>query len=68
MVMDTVQIRLSKGILDKIDELVEQGLYANRSDFIREAVRSRVLKLDDKKVNSVKSEGDSKDIHHIYHM
>ena len=63
--MDTVQIRLSKGILDKIDGLVKEGIYANRSDFIREAVRSRVLRLDNKKPLP---EGIKEDLVHPYHL
>lgn len=39
MVMDTLQIRLSHGLVKMIDRLVKQGMYANRSDAIREAVR-----------------------------
>jgi len=50
MVMDTIQIRISKGILEKIDELVKAGLYANRSEVIREATRRYVL--EEKKVES----------------
>lgn len=41
MVMDTLQIRLSKGLLKAIDKLVKEGIYANRSDAIREAVRAK---------------------------
>jgi Arc/MetJ-type ribon-helix-helix transcriptional regulator len=43
MVMDTIQIRLSHGLVDKIDDLVDTGIYANRSDVIRDAVRRLVL-------------------------
>lgn len=39
MVMDTLQIRLSHGLIKQIDKLVTKGIYANRSDAIREAVR-----------------------------
>ena len=44
MVMDTIQIRLSHGLIEKIDDFVETGIYANRSDVIRDAVRR--LELD----------------------
>jgi len=50
MVMDTIQIRISKGILEKINELVKAGLYSNRSEVIREATRRYVL--EEKKVES----------------
>ncbi|MBC8500421.1 MAG: ribbon-helix-helix protein, CopG family [Nanoarchaeota archaeon] len=41
MVMESLQIRLSKGLLKAIDRLVKEGVYANRSDAIREAVRAK---------------------------
>ena len=56
MVMDTVQIRLSHGLVDKIDDLVGTGIYANRSDVIRDAVRRLVL---DKMVGIIPDTGDS---------
>jgi Arc/MetJ-type ribon-helix-helix transcriptional regulator len=39
MVMDTLQIRLGKALVDRIDAIVDTGLYSSRSDAIREAVR-----------------------------
>ena len=41
--MDTIQIRLSKGLVEQVDSLVDTGIYANRSDVIRDAVRKLVL-------------------------
>ena len=43
MVMDTIQVRLSHGLVGKIDELVETGVYSSRSDVLRDAVRRLVL-------------------------
>jgi Arc/MetJ-type ribon-helix-helix transcriptional regulator len=43
MVMDTLQIRLSKGLVKKIDEVVKSDLYHSRSEFIREAVRKVLM-------------------------
>lgn len=43
MVMETLQIRLSKGLLKEVDGLVKTEIYANRSDAIRDAVRRLVL-------------------------
>lgn len=43
MVMDTLQIRLSHGIVERVDGLVDTGMYANRSDVIRDAVRRLIL-------------------------
>jgi len=39
MVMDTIQVRMSKGLIKKLDSLVNTGMYANRSDAMRDAVR-----------------------------
>lgn len=41
--MDTLQIRLSHGIVERIDKLVDTGIYSNRSDVVRDAVRKLVL-------------------------
>ena len=43
MVMDTMQIRLSSGLVERIDSLVNKGIYSSRSDAIRDAVRRIVL-------------------------
>ena len=56
MVMDTVQIRLSHGLVDKIDDFVGTGIYANRSDVIRDAVRRLVL---NKMIGIIPDTGDS---------
>ncbi len=43
--MDPVQIRLTKELVDKIDNLVQVGLYPNRSEAVRDAVRRlRIIK------------------------
>ena len=39
MVMETLQIRLGKLLVDRVDHLVQEGVYSSRSDAIREAVR-----------------------------
>ena len=39
MVMSTIQVRMSNGILEKIDKLVEENIYESRSEAIRDAVR-----------------------------
>jgi len=43
MVMDTIQVRLGHGLVKKIDELVDTGVYSSRSDVLRDAVRRLVL-------------------------
>jgi antitoxin ParD1/3/4 len=37
--METLQIRLTKNMLDKIDILIQQGTYPNRSEAVRDSVR-----------------------------
>jgi len=39
-----IQIRLTKELIEKIDKLIEKGLYPNRSEAIRDAVRKLRLK------------------------
>ncbi|MBI2452284.1 ribbon-helix-helix protein, CopG family [Candidatus Pacearchaeota archaeon] len=56
MVMDTIQVRLSHGIITRIDELVETGIYSSRSDVLRDAVRRLVL---DKLIGILQSKEDS---------
>jgi len=40
----TLQIRLSKKILEEIDKIVEKGYYTSRSEYIQEQVRKDILK------------------------
>jgi len=39
MVMDTIQIRLNKKLVQEVDSLVKDGSYSSRSEAIRDAVR-----------------------------
>ncbi len=43
MVMDTIQIRLSKGQITKLDDLVKTGMYSSRADVIRDSVRRLII-------------------------
>ncbi len=45
---DTEKITINLGVVDlgKIDLLVEQGFYTNRTDFIRSAIRTHLDKHD----------------------
>ena len=56
MVMDTIQVRLAHGVVKKIDELVETGIYSSRSDVLRDAVRRLVI---DKLVGILQNDGNS---------
>ena len=37
--METMQIRLTKNMLNRIDELIKIGEYPNRSEAVRDSVR-----------------------------
>jgi antitoxin ParD1/3/4 len=37
--MDPVQIRLTKELVEKVDRMIETGIYPNRSEAVRDAVR-----------------------------
>jgi len=37
--METVQIRLTRNMLNRIDELIKIGEYPNRSEAVRDSVR-----------------------------
>ena len=47
--METLQIRLTKNMLDKLDVLIKLGTYPNRSEAVRDSVR---IMLDRKPVTS----------------
>jgi Arc/MetJ-type ribon-helix-helix transcriptional regulator len=42
MVMETVQIRLTEKQIKNIESLVKKGVYPNRSEAVRDAVRKLV--------------------------
>lgn len=58
MTMDTMQIRMGQGLIQRVDVLVKTGIYSNRSDVIRDAVRKLVLNelvgIISNKKNSIK--------------
>ncbi len=58
MVMDTLQIRLTPGLVEMIDSLVNRGIYSNRSDVIRDAVRRFVWEQE---VGTISHKGNSVD-------
>ena len=37
--MHPVQIRLTRELIEKIDVLIDKGMYPNRSEAVRDAVR-----------------------------
>lgn len=56
MTMAVTQVRLPKGLIKEIDELVKEGLYASKSDVVRNAVRKLIL---EKQIGSIPNTGDS---------
>jgi len=50
------QVRLTKGLIEKIDNLVQRGYYPNKSDAIRDAVRRLVW---EKEIGTLPNTGDS---------
>ena len=43
--MIPVQVRLTKSILEKVDLLIRNGFYSNRSEVIRDATRRLIMEL-----------------------
>ena len=56
MVMDTLQIRMNKELIKRVDTFVKLGVYSNRSDVIRDAVRRFVW---EKEIGSVLNKGNA---------
>ncbi|MDO8740303.1 MAG: ribbon-helix-helix domain-containing protein [Candidatus Woesearchaeota archaeon] len=54
--MAVTQVRLPQGIIEEVDRLVERGLYTNKSDVVRDALRKLIL---EKQVGSIPNTGDS---------
>ena len=56
MVMDTFQIRMNSVLVKRIDSLVKTGIYTNRADVIRDAVRRFVW---EKEIGSISNKGNA---------
>jgi len=56
MTMSVTQVRLPKGLEEQLESLVKRGLYTNKSDAVRDAIRRLIL---DKQVGSIPNTGDS---------
>jgi len=48
MVMETLQIRLTKGLIEEIQKLVDKDIYSSTSEAVRDAVRRLVLGKEEK--------------------
>ena len=44
--MFPVQIRFTKEIIEKLDELVSKGMYSSRSEVIRDAIRNHITSFN----------------------
>ncbi len=42
--METVPAKVTKRIVDEMEELIKQGWYANKSELIRDAIRELIKK------------------------
>ncbi|HIG96521.1 TPA: ribbon-helix-helix protein, CopG family [Candidatus Woesearchaeota archaeon] len=56
MTMAVAQVRVPEGLMKEVDKLVDNGLYTNKSDVIRDALRKLIL---DKQIGTVPHTGDS---------
>jgi Arc/MetJ-type ribon-helix-helix transcriptional regulator len=56
MSMTTTQVRLPEGLVKEVDRLVDKGMYSNKSDVIRDAIRKLIL---EKQIGSIPNKGNS---------
>lgn len=54
--MEVTQVRLPDGLVNGMEELVNKGIYTNKSEVVRDAVRKLIL---EKQVGTIKNTGDS---------
>ncbi len=54
--MEIAQFRIPKGLMEQVDALVKKGLYSNKSDVIRDALRRLVI---ENQVGTVPNKGNS---------
>ncbi len=57
MVMETLQIRLPKAVVEQLDMLVKRGVYSSRSDALREIARRQLFW--ESQIGTIKLKGDS---------
>jgi Arc/MetJ-type ribon-helix-helix transcriptional regulator len=63
MTMTVTQVRLPQGLVDEIDKLINKGIYTNKSDVVRDALRKLIL---EQQLGSIKNTGNSvKEIRNI---
>lgn len=42
ILMETIPAKITKRLAEEMDEIIEDGWYANRSEFIRDAIRDKL--------------------------
>ena len=47
--MIPVQVRVTKKLMEKLDKIVNDGIYSTRSEIIRDAIRKHLHKFDSEK-------------------
>ncbi len=45
--MIPIQVRVTKKLMERLDELIDCGAYSNRSEAIRDAIRKHVITFHD---------------------
>ena len=56
MEMAVTQVRLPKGLVKEMNKLVSKGLYTNKSDVVRDAIRRLII---ESQIGSIENTGDS---------
>ena len=61
MTMSITQVRLPIGLIKEVDKLVDKGLYTNKSDVMRDALRKLIneKQLVEKQIGTIPNTGDS---------
>ena len=54
--MEIAQFRIPKGLMDEVNALVQKGLYSNKSDVIRDALRRLVI---ENHIGTIPNDGNS---------
>ncbi len=58
--MEVAQVRLPKEIMKQMDMLVNTGIYSNRSDVMRDAIRKlAMMTMVEEQIGSIPNTGDS---------
>ena len=50
--MEAVPAKITSTLLKEMDDIIKEGWYANRSEFIRDAVRASVRKLKSERLEA----------------